>query len=103
MKCVRMAKCHGYGQLCLWLWLSTAVYDYAYNAMPMPITMTMPMAIPMTMPMPMPMPMALPMTMPTLAMAGLTSRRLSTKIHNLPQLTARRHRLHSMFAELTHK
>ena len=33
---------------------------------------------------------------------GLTSRRLSTKIHNLPQLTARRHRLRSMFAELTH-
>ena len=34
---------------------------------------------------------------------GSTSRRLTTKIHNLPQLTARRHRLHRMFAELTHK
>ena len=33
----------------------------------------------------------------------MTSRRISTKIHNLPQLTAIRHRLRSMFAELTHK
>ena len=34
---------------------------------------------------------------------GLTSRRNSTKIHNLPQHTARRRRLRSMFAELTRK
>ena len=30
---------------------------------------------------------------------GLTSRQIFTKIHNLPQLTARRRRLRSMFAE----